>query len=132
MLRPHHLAIICATVALVGCLAAAPSALGAAGQTITVVERQIDVNPGETNPCTGATGTIVDDEQDVFHLTSLADGSTHLSAHGITAITFVPDTADGVSYQGHETFDLSLNGDDDGYTTTTTQHVRVRAPMARS
>jgi hypothetical protein len=26
----------------------------------------------ETNPCSGASGTIVDDEQDVFHITELA------------------------------------------------------------
>src|SRR2546428_1309170 len=32
----------------------APSPVSAGAETATVVERQIDVNPGETNPCTGA------------------------------------------------------------------------------
>ena len=56
-------------------LALVPAAVAAPADTITVVQRQVDINPGETNPCTGATGTIVDDEQDVFHITTLADGT---------------------------------------------------------
>ena len=36
-------------------LALVPAAVAAAADTITVVQRQVDINPGETNPCTGAT-----------------------------------------------------------------------------
>jgi hypothetical protein len=95
-------------VALAACvalaLAAAPSALGAGADTITVVQRQVDTNPGETNPCTGAPGTIVDDEQDVFHITTLPGGSLRLTGHSTVAVTFLPDDQGGVRYDGHETF----------------------------
>jgi hypothetical protein len=106
-------------------LAAAPVALGAGAQTITVVERQVDVNPGELNPCTGATGTIVDDEQDVFHVTSLADG-THMTGHSTVSVTFTPDDPGEVAYEGHETFAFSESSSSRSFVTTMTNHVRVR------
>ena len=114
------LAIACLLV-----LGAAPIALGAGAQTITVVERQVDVNPGELNPCTGATGTIVDDEQDVFHITTLADG-THLTGHSTVTVTFVPDDPAQVAYAGHETFAFSESSTSRNFVTTMTNHVRVK------
>jgi len=106
-------------------LAAAPVALGAGAQTITVVERQVDVNPGELNPCTGATGTIVDDEQDVFHVTALADG-THMTGHATVNVTFTPDDPGQVAYEGHETFAFSESSTSHNFVTTMTNHVRVK------
>jgi len=126
MVRRRHLKLISAAFVLAGLLAAAPSALGAPADTITVVERQIDVNPGETNPCTGAIGTIVDDEQDVFHITSLADGTLRLTGHSAVSVAFLPDNPDGVRYEGHETFAFSENGAGGAFTTTTTTSVRVK------
>ncbi len=117
--------VTCLTLALAGLLAAAPTALGAGAEAISVVERHVDVNPGETN--TGATGTIVDDEQDVFHITSLADGTLHLTGHSTAAVTFLPDDPNGVRYEGHETFAVSANGTGGAFTTTMTTTVRVRA-----
>jgi hypothetical protein len=96
MLRTFRLALACAAITLAGLLAAAPPALAAPADTITVVQRQVDINPGETNPCTGATGTIVDDEQDVFHITTLADGTVRLTGHGTTSVTFRPDDPDEI------------------------------------
>jgi hypothetical protein len=107
-------------------LAIAPAALAAGADTITVRERQVDVNPGETNPCTQATGTIVDDEQDVFHITQLADGSVHLTGHSTVNVTFTPDDPSQVTYEGHETFAISENSNDQSFTTTTTTHLRVK------
>lgn len=107
-------------------LAIAPAASAAGADTITVVERQFDVNPGETNPCTGATGTIVDDEQDVFHITALADGTLHLTGHSTVSITFTPDDPGQVAYQGHETFAFSETSTSRIFVTTSTTHVRVR------
>jgi hypothetical protein len=126
VLRSSRLACRAVTLALAGLLAAAPSALAGGAETITAVERQIDVNPGETNPCTGATGTILDDEQDVFHLTSLANGTLQLTGHGTTTVTFAPDDPRGVRYDGHETFNFSATGGLQGFATTTTNHLRVR------
>jgi hypothetical protein len=86
--RTQRIALALASIAL---LAIAPAALAAGSDTITVRERQVDVNPGETNPCTGATGTVVDDEQDVFHITELADGSARATGHSTVSVTFTPD-----------------------------------------
>jgi hypothetical protein len=107
-------------------LASAPAAFAGAAVTITVRERQVDVNPGETNPCTGGTGTIVDDEQDVFHITELPDGSVHLTGHGTVSVTFTPDDPSQATYAGHETFALSESSGDRSFTTTTIMHVRVK------
>jgi hypothetical protein len=104
----------------------APRASAAGADTITVVQRQVDVNPGEANPCTGAAGTIVDDEQDVFHITTLADGTLRLSGHSAVAVVFLPDDPTGIRYEGHETFAFSENGTRSAFTTTMTTSVRVR------
>jgi hypothetical protein len=116
------LPVAAATLALVLPVASAR----AAAATVTVVERSVDVNPGETEPCTGATGTIVDDEQDVFHITSLADGTARLSGHSTVTVSFVPDDPSGVRYDGHETFAFSENASGPVFTTTTATRVRVR------
>jgi hypothetical protein len=105
---------------------AAPAALASSADTTTVVQRQLDINPGETNPCTGATGTIIDDEQDVFHITSLADGTLRLSGHSTVSVTFLPDDPNGVRYDGHETFAFNENTTSATFTTTMTTIVRVK------
>jgi hypothetical protein len=106
--------------------APAAAALAAGADTITVRERQLDVNPGETNPCTQATGTIIDDEQDLFHITALADGTLHLTGHATVAVTFTPDDPAQVAYEGHETFAFSESSNSRNFVTTTTSHVRVK------
>jgi hypothetical protein len=115
-------------LAVAGFLLLAPGSAALAGgaDTITVRERQVDVNPGETNPCTGAVGTIVDDEQDVFHITALADGTLHLTGHSTVMVTFAPDDPTQVAYAGHETFAFSESSNSRNVVTTTTSHVRVK------
>ncbi len=117
--------LTCIALALFA-LVAAPAALAAPADALTVVLRQIDFNPAETNPCTGATGTIVDDEQDVFHITSIADGTLRLTGHSTVAVTFLPDDPNGVRYEGHETFAFSENSTSATFTTTMTTMVRVK------
>jgi hypothetical protein len=90
------------------------------------VQRQIDINPGETNPCTGTTGTIVDDEQDVVHITTLANGTVRLTGHGTTSVTFTPDDPAEIAYAGHETFAFSENSTTRTYVTTMATHLRIR------
>ena len=106
-------------------LCAAPVAFGAGARTITVVQRQVDVNPGELNTCTGATGTIVDDEQDVFHIT-LLPGATNLTGHSTVNVTFTPDDPGQVAYEGHETFAVSESISDRNFVANSTNHVRVK------
>jgi hypothetical protein len=107
-------------------LALVPAAVAAPADTITVVQRQVDINPGETNPCTGATGTIVDDEQDVFHITTLANGTVRLTGHGTTSVTFTPDDPHEIAYAGHETFAFSENSTSRTFVTTMATHLRIR------
>jgi hypothetical protein len=103
-----------------------PAAVAASADTVTVVQRQVDINPGETNPCTGTTGTIVDDEQDVFHITTLANGTVRLTGHGTTSVTFTPDDPAEIAYAGHETFAFSENSSSRTYVTTMATHLRIR------
>jgi hypothetical protein len=126
MLRTSRFPLACAAIALAGLLAAAPPALAAPADAITVVQRQVDINPGETNPCTGTTGTVVDDEQDVFHITALADGSTRLTGHSTTSVTFTPDDPGEIAYAGHETFAFSEISASRTYVTTMATHLRIR------
>jgi hypothetical protein len=107
-------------------LALVPAAVAAPADTITVVQRQVDINPGETNPCTGARGTIVDDEQDVFHITTLADGSTRLTGHGTTSVTFTPVDPGEIAYSGHETFAFSEVSARRTFVTTMATHLRIK------
>lgn len=123
---PRRLAYVSCLALALAAVVAPPATVAAPADTITVVQRQIDVNPGETNPCTGATGTIIDDEQDVFHVTSLADGRLRLNGHSTVNVTFLPDDPDGVRYQGHETFAFSENSASATFTTTMTTMVRVK------
>jgi hypothetical protein len=116
-------AIAVAGLALV---AVTPSALAAGADTVTVVQRQLDVNPGESNPCNGATGTIVDDEQDVFHITTVPDGTLRLSGHSTVKVTFLPDDPNGVRYDGHEAFAFSEQDTRGAFATTTATIVRVK------
>jgi hypothetical protein len=122
-ITPARMALVLAALTL---FTLAPTAFAGGADTITVVQRQVDANPDETNPCTGATGTIVDDEQDVFHVTTLADGTLRLSGHSTVAVTFVPDDPTGVLYAGHETFAFNEIGTPHLFTTTMTTSVRVR------
>ena len=124
MIAPRRWGLL--TVVTLLLLAPATAAPAAPTDTITVRERQIDINPGETNPCTGATGTIVDDEQDVFHITTLADGVLQLTGHSTVTITFTPDDPTQIAYQGHETFAFSASSTSRTFVTTTTSHVRVK------
>ena len=122
-LHGQRAALAVATLLLLG---TAPGALAAGADTITVREQQVDINPGEINTCTGAVGTIVDDEQDVFHITALNEGGTNLTGHSTATVTFTPDDPDQIMYEGHETFAISETSNSRNFTTTTTSHVRVK------
>src|SRR5204862_5525106 len=87
------------SVAIAGVLLIGASvALGGQATTTRERSRQVDVNPGETNPCNGSTGTITDNEQDVFHITTLDDGTYRLSGHSTVQVSFEPDDASQPSY----------------------------------
>ena len=106
--------------------AVVPGAVAGGATTTTERSRQVDVNPGETNPCNGSIGTITNDEQDVFHITELADGTYHLTGHSTARVSFEPDDSRYPSYVGHETFSIAESSNSRNFTTTSTHHVRVK------
>ncbi len=113
--------------ALVGLLLpVAPAALADGATTNTQRSRQVDVNPGETNTCNGSTGTITNDEQDVFHITTLPDGTYRLTGHSTAQVTFEPDDPAQPSYTGHETFSIEQTSSSQTFTTTVRFHARLR------
>jgi hypothetical protein len=107
-------------------LLAAPAAFAAGATTITERSRQLDVNPGETNPCNGSSGTLTDDEQDVFHVTELDDGSYRFTGHSTVQVTFEPDDPSEPSYIGHETFTIAEVSASRAFTTTSRERIRMR------
>jgi type 1 fimbria pilin len=55
----------------------------------------------ETNPCTGAVGTLTIVFSGVIHTTRLEDDIVHLTVTTTGTVTFVPDDPSQVSYTGH-------------------------------
>ena len=120
-------AVLLATTLAAGfMLIAAPAALAGGASTTTERSRQVDVNSGETNPCNGSTGTVTDSEQDVFHITTLDDGTYRFTGHSTVQVTFEPDDPSQPSYIGHETFMVAEAGTSRTFTTTSRERVRIR------
>ena len=104
----------------------APPALAGGAAATTERSRQIDVNPGQENPCNGSTGTVTDDEQDVFHITELDDGIYRFTGHSTAKVTFEPDNSSQPSYIGHETFMIAETSSRRAFTTTSRERVRIK------
>jgi hypothetical protein len=120
-------AVLVATpLAAVSTLISAPAALGGGATTTTERSRQVDVNPGQENPCNGSTGTVTDYEQDVFHITELDDGTYRLNGHSTVQVTFEPDDSSQPSYAGHETFVIAEASTSQTFTTTSRERVRIK------
>jgi hypothetical protein len=65
---------------------------------------QVDVNPGVTNPCTGAVGDLVDRERDSWTVVARSDGSSLVRGHSVARVTFTPYAGAEASYTGEEEF----------------------------
>jgi hypothetical protein len=127
LLTPSFSRAAFAALVIAGLMSAvAPGALAGKATTTTERSRQVDVNPGETNPCNGSTGTITNDEQDVFHITELADGTYHLTGHSTAQVSFEPDDPSYPSYAGHETFSIAESSNSRNFTMTSRFRVRVK------
>jgi hypothetical protein len=126
-LRPQTRVGLKGLTALAGLvLFVAPAALAGQATTTTERSRQLDVNPGVTNPCNGSTGTVTDDERDVFHITELDDGTYRFTGHSTVEVTFEPDDPSQPSYTGHETFMIAEVSTSRTFTTTSHERVRIR------
>ena len=107
-------------------LVPAAVALAAGATTITVHERGIDVNPGDQNPCSGATGTVIDVNDIHFHITTLPDGTINETGHDTASVTFTPDDPTQPAYEGQETYAFSQNTTNQRLVTTMTFHLRMK------
>ena len=125
--RPKQLRRICIAVAgALMLMTPATAALAAGADTITVHERNIDINPGDQNPCSGAIGTVVDINDIHFHVTTLADGTINETGHDTANVTFTPDDPTQATYEGHETYALSDTTSSKHLVTTTTFRVHMK------
>ncbi len=74
-----------------------------ATDTETVHFRMTDVQP-DTNPCSGASGTLTVDLRGVSHITTLDNGTYHETSTATGTFRFVPNDASQPTYSGHATF----------------------------
>jgi hypothetical protein len=98
--------LVLATVLAVSSFAC-PSQFALSATSTTVEqghESQVDVNPDETNPCTGAVGDVIDDERDSWTVVTRSDGSTLMRGHSVSRVTFTPYDRAAESYAGEEVF----------------------------
>lgn len=93
--------------AVTAVLAGLPSGIGpasASGVAITGRDAEVDINPDETNPCTGAVGDLVDDERDSWTVVARPDGSGLWRGHSESRVTFLPYDRSAATYTGEEVF----------------------------
>jgi hypothetical protein len=89
------LALVSASVAMAG---------GNGAQTFTQVDKNVvQVMTENANPCTGDLGTLTLTYNDVFHGTSLSNGTSWFTGTLTGTLSFVPDDSTKPSYTGHFT-----------------------------
>lgn len=85
-------------LALSGALLAPTAALATQTETIHFTTTS---SAAHVNPCSGATGTLTIASSGVVHLTTLDNGTVHVTETITTTATFVPDDPDQPTYTGH-------------------------------
>jgi hypothetical protein len=89
------LVLVSASVAMAG---------GNGAQTFTQVDKNVvQVMTENANPCTGDLGTLTLTYNDVFHGTSLPNGTSWFTGTLTGTLSFVPDDSTKPSYTGHFT-----------------------------
>jgi hypothetical protein len=79
-------------------------AAGAGAVTFTQTDHNlVQVIPDNQNPCTGVYGTLTLTMNDVFHVTTLANGTDWATGTSTGTLTFVPYDSSQPSYTGHFT-----------------------------
>jgi hypothetical protein len=87
------LVLVSASVAMAG---------GNGAQTFTQVDKNVvQVMTENANPCTGDLGTLTLTYNDVFHGTSLPNGTSWFTGTLTGTLSFVPDDSTKPSYTGH-------------------------------
>jgi hypothetical protein len=101
---------LAALVAVTGALlvfAGSASAGGNGAQTFTQVDKNVvevmPPGPDSAQPCSGALGTLTLTYNDVFHGTSLANGTSWFTGTLTGTLLFIPVDSSNPTYTGHFT-----------------------------
>jgi ABC-type oligopeptide transport system substrate-binding subunit len=93
-------------LALSGALLAPTAAFAAQTETIHVSDSD---SFAHVNPCSGATGTLTVAFSGVLHITTLDNGTVHVTETLTTTATFVPNDPSQPTYTGHYAESDSFN-----------------------
>jgi phosphate-selective porin len=106
----HLLAIVCVLGLLLGGASSAFAAGGGAATTREVIINETVITPGELNPCTGGTGTLIRTFNGFVQRTTRPDGSFHWNGR-LTAsdARFIPDNPAEPTFTGREQVHISTN-----------------------
>ena len=85
-------------LALAGALLAPTAALATETQTIHTSDTD---SFADVNPCSGVAGTTTINFNDVFHITALDNGTSHVTGTTAGTIRFVPNDSRQPTYTGH-------------------------------
>jgi hypothetical protein len=102
MKRVRRTTVLLCLLVLVLVSASAALAGGNGAQTFTQIDKNVvQVMPENTTPCNGEVGTLTLTYNDVFHGTSLANGTSWFTGTITGTLSFVPDDSTQASYTGH-------------------------------
>jgi hypothetical protein len=107
MTRTLKLAALTGAAGVLLAFAAVASAGGNGAQTFTQIDKNVvqvmPPGPDSSNPCTGDLGTLTLTFNDVFHGTSLANGTSWFTGTITGTLVFVPVEPARPTYTGHFT-----------------------------
>ena len=92
-----------AVLVLVFAVTSGASAAGAGAVTFTQHDHNLTQSFPTPNPCTGVPGTVTTVGNSVFHITTLANGTSWATGTSEGTFTFVPDDSSQPTYTGHFT-----------------------------
>jgi hypothetical protein len=99
----HRIVALLAVLVLVFAVTTGASAAGAGAVSFTQTDHNLTQTATDVNPCTGAPGTVTITGNNVFHMTTLANGTFWLTGTSEGTFTFVPDDPTQPTYTGHFT-----------------------------
>lgn len=117
MLRRFFLSVVTLLTVLVWLV---PSTAAAPADTETIVVKNVTETFAEVNPCTGAPGTVTVTYNAIFHITTLPNGTYHVTGTQTGRFRFVPDDPSLPTYTGRFTIWFGENSNQKNFTGTFT------------
>ena len=101
-IRTGALAVLAAAIVAVLSTVSAGAAGAGAVSVTEHIHNEVIFSDSDVNPCTGAPGTVTGIATNgVLHMTTLANGTAHVTSTVEGTITFVPDNSADPSFSGH-------------------------------